>query len=162
MGLGLNTGGGNGAVIVPHIRYDSRSARWFRAERSQGADGRWTTALDDISHLLPTFIMDLERIEIGWMSYSNGGPDLRMVPLGQALPPQPGPEHKQGFRVRVYAPKLLGGVREFASSAKVELAPGRACPGAGHPGCCARRAGVPLPPRPARPGVRSCPLSSAH
>jgi hypothetical protein len=45
-----------------------------------------------------------------------------MVPHGQALPPQPGPEHKQGFRVRVYAPQLLGGVREFASSAKVVIA----------------------------------------
>jgi hypothetical protein len=44
-----------------------------------------------------------------------------MLPAGQALPPQPSPEHKQGFRVRVYAPKLLGGQREFASCAKVVI-----------------------------------------
>src|SRR5215211_5969058 len=122
MGLGLNMGGGNGADIVPHIRYDSRSGRWFRAERSQGADGRWSTELVDISQQSPTFIMDLERIEVGWISYGNGGPDLRMVPVGQTQPPQPSPEHKLGFRVRVYAPKLLGGVRELASCAKVVLA----------------------------------------
>ena len=121
MGLGLNTGG-NGADIVPHIRYDARAGRLLRAERSQGADGRWTTELVDISQPPPVFVMDLERIEVGWMAYGSGGPDLRMVPFGGALPPQPSPEHKQGFRVRVYAPKLLGGVREFASSAKAVIA----------------------------------------
>jgi hypothetical protein len=122
MGLGLNITGGNGADIVPHIRYDARAGRLFRADRSQGADGRWTTELVDISHPPPTFVMDLERIEVGWMAYGNGGPDLHMVPHGQALPPQPSKEHKQGFQVEVYSPKLLGGVRKFASSAKVVIA----------------------------------------
>ena len=122
MGLGLNITSGDGAGYTPHIRNDARSGRWVRADRSQGADGRWSTELVDISQPPPTFIMDLARIEVGWISYSNGGPDLRMVPAGQTLPPQPSPEHKQGFRVRVYAPKLLGGVREFASCAKVVIA----------------------------------------
>ncbi len=121
MGLGLNITSGDGAGFMPHIRNDARSGRWFRADRSQGADGRWSTELVDISQPPPAFIMDLERIEVGWISYGNGGPDLRMVPAGQALPPQPSPEHKQGFRGRVYAPKLLGGVREFASTAKAAI-----------------------------------------
>jgi hypothetical protein len=121
MGLGLNTTGGNGAGIIPHIRYDARAGRLFGADRSQGADGRWTTELIDISQPPPVFIIDLEGTEVGWMAYGNGGPDLHMVPLGQALPPQPSKEHKQGFRVKVYS-KLLGGVREFASSAKVVIA----------------------------------------
>ncbi len=121
MGLGLNITSGDGAGFIPHIRNDARSGRWFRADRSQSADGRWSTDLVDISQPQPTFIMDLERIEVGWISYGNGGPDLRMLPAGQALPPQPSPEHKQGFRVRVYAPKLLGGQREFASCAKVVI-----------------------------------------
>ena len=87
MGLGLNITSGDGAGFIPHIRNDARSGRWFRADRSQGADGRWSTDMVDISQPSPTSIMDLERIEVGWISYGNGGPDLRMLPAGQGLPP---------------------------------------------------------------------------
>src|SRR5215218_7650419 len=73
MGLGLNITSGDGAGFMPHIRYDSRSGRWSRADWSQGADGRWSTELVDISQPPPAFIMDLERIEVGWMSFSSGG-----------------------------------------------------------------------------------------
>jgi hypothetical protein len=66
--------------------------------------------------------MDLAQIEIGWLSYTGGAPDLRMVPFGEPLPANPSKDHRQGFRVRVFAPKLLGGLREFASSAKVVIA----------------------------------------
>ncbi len=121
MALGLNTST-NGADFVPHIRYDARAGRLFRADRSQGADGRWQTELVDISQPPPQFVMDLAAIEIGWMTYVGGTPDLRMVAHGTTLPPQPSKDHKQGFRVRVFAPKLLGGLREFASSAKTVIA----------------------------------------
>jgi hypothetical protein len=121
MALGLNTST-SGADFIPHIRYDARAGRLFRADRTQGADGRWETAMVDITSPPPQFIMDLAQIEVGWLSYAGGTPDLRMVPFGTPLPPVPSKDHKQGFRVRVYAPKLLGGLREFASSAKVAIA----------------------------------------
>jgi hypothetical protein len=121
MALGLNTNTG-GADFVPHIRYDARAGRMFRADRALAADGRWETTMVDISTPPPQFLMDLAQIEIGWLSYAGGAPDLRMVPFGTPLPPQPSKDHKQGFRVRVYAPKLLGGLREFAASAKSVLA----------------------------------------
>lgn len=120
MALGLNTST-SGADFIPHIRYDARAGRMFRADRAQGTDGRWETTAVDITIPPPQFLMDLAQIEIGWLSYAGGTPDLRMVPFGTALPPQPSKDHKQGFRVRVYAPKLLGGLREFASSAKVVI-----------------------------------------
>lgn len=120
MALGLSTGT-SGAEFIPHIRYDARAGRLFRADRAQGSDGRWQTTMVDISNPPPQFLMDLAQIEIGWLSYAGGTPDLQMVPFGAALPPPPSKEHRQGFRVRVFAPKLLGGLREFASSAKVVI-----------------------------------------
>jgi hypothetical protein len=120
MALGLSTGT-SGAEFIPHIRYDARAGRLFRADRAQGSDGRWQTSMVDISNPPPQFLMDLAQIEIGWLSYTGGTPDLQMVPFGAALPPPPSKEHRQGFRVRVFAPKLLGGLREFASSAKVVI-----------------------------------------
>ncbi len=120
MSLGLNIGG-NAADIVPHVRYDARAARLSRADRALGADGRWTTELVDITHPAPQFIMDLAGIEVGWLAYSPTGPDFRLVPHGSELPPQPSKDHKQGFRVRLFAQKLLGGVRELASTAKVAI-----------------------------------------
>lgn len=120
MALGLSTGT-SGAEFIPHIRYDARAGRLFRADRAQGSDGRWQTTMVDISNPPPQFLMDLAEIEIGWLSYAGGTPDLQMVPFGAGLPPPPSKEHRQGFRVRVFAPKLLGGLREFASSAKVVI-----------------------------------------
>jgi hypothetical protein len=66
--------------------------------------------------------VDLAGIKVGWLAYGPNGPDHRLVPLGEALPPQPSKDHKQGFQVLLYAERLLGGVREFASTAKVVIA----------------------------------------
>lgn len=120
MALGLNTSSAGGDFI-PHVRYDARAGRLFRADRSQDSDG-WKTTMVDISQPPPQFIMDIGQIEIGWISYTGGTPDLRMAPISAGLAPQPSKEHRQGFRVRLFAPKLLGGLREFASNAKAVIA----------------------------------------
>ena len=120
MSLGLNIGG-NAADIIPHVRFDARAGRLFRADRVVGVDGRWDTQLVDISQPAPVFIMDLAQIKVGWLAFGPTGPDHRLVPLGEALPPQPSKDHKQGFQVLLYAERLLGRVREFASTAKVAI-----------------------------------------
>ena len=116
MALGLNTG--SNADILPYVRYDARSGRLHRIDRSQGPDGVWRSDSVDITQPPPSFVMDLAQIEVGWLHFSPSGPSLHLVPYGQPLPPQPSADHKQGFRVKLFAPKLLGGVRVFTANAK--------------------------------------------
>ncbi|MFM7611512.1 MAG: hypothetical protein ACKO9A_21910, partial [Alphaproteobacteria bacterium] len=70
----------------------------------------------------PLMLMDLAQIEVGWIAFTGGAPDFHMVRFGEPLPQQPSKEHRQGFRIRVYAPKLLGGLREFCATARVVIA----------------------------------------
>jgi hypothetical protein len=119
MALGLNTGS-NGADFLPIAVYDARAGRLFKVERTQGVNG-WESERIDISSPAPTFAVDMGSISVGWAAFSTTGPDFHMVPLGQPLPARPSDQHKQAFKVRI-AGKVLGGMREFAHSAKCVLA----------------------------------------
>lgn len=120
MALGLNTN--TNAEIFPHIRYDARAGRLFRNDREQQPDGKWESKNTDITSPAPLMLMDLAQIEVGWIAFTGGAPDFHMVRFGEPLPQQPSKEHRQGFRIRVYAPKLLGGLREFSATARVVIA----------------------------------------
>jgi hypothetical protein len=120
MALGLNTN--TNAEIFPHIRYDARAGRLFRNDREQQPDGKWEAKNTDITSPAPLMLMDLAQIEVGWIAFTGGAPDFHMVRFGEPLPQQPSKDHRQGFRIRVYAPKLLGGLREFAATARVVIA----------------------------------------
>lgn len=120
MGLGLKNGGGAGGQYLPIIKYDARSGRMFRVDRTQGANG-WESTSVDITNELPTFALDFRSIEVGWAAFLSTGPSFEMAPLGQPSPASPSKEHKQAFRVKVYGPKQLGGVREFSSSSKAVI-----------------------------------------
>jgi hypothetical protein len=120
MALGLNTN--TNAEIFPHIRYDARAGRLFRNDREQQPDGKWESKNTDITSPAPLMLMDLAQIEVGWIAFTGGAPDFHMVRFGEPLPQQPTKEHRQGFRIRVYAPKLLGGLREFSATARVVIA----------------------------------------
>jgi hypothetical protein len=68
-----------------------------------------------------------DRIEVGYGYFSPTGPDLRVVPEGQPLPPQPADKDDKGrrmfrpvFRVKLFG-KILDGLREWSSSANVVL-----------------------------------------
>ena len=106
MALGLNTN--TNAEIVPHIRYDARAGRLFRNDREQKPDGKWESRSTDITSPAPIMLMDLAQIEVGWISFTGGAPDFHMVRFGEPLPQQPSKDHRQGFRIRVYAPKSFG------------------------------------------------------
>jgi hypothetical protein len=120
MALGLNTN--TNAEIFPHIRYDARAGRLFRHDREQQPDGKWESKNTDITSPAPLMLMDLAQIEVGWIAFTGGAPDFHMVRFGEPLPQQPSKEHRQGFRIRVYAPKLLSGLREFSATARVVIA----------------------------------------
>jgi hypothetical protein len=120
MSLGLQVT--NNANIIPHVKYDARAGRLFRVDRVQDASGAYTRDTVDITTPPPQFVMDLSRIRVGWLHFSDRGPDFHLVRLGQPLPPKPSEQHRQGFLVFLYAPKLLGGVRQFASNAKTVVA----------------------------------------
>lgn len=113
MALGLSTGGSGDYKEI--VKYDARAGRMFRVDRA--GDGSKNPI--DITNDKPRFIIDFGGIEVGWMRFAAGvAPDVAVVPLGQRMPPQPSPDHKQGFRVSLFAPKALGGEREFATSSK--------------------------------------------
>jgi hypothetical protein len=118
MALGLNNNR-EGGDFLPIVKWDARSGRMFRVDRSQGING-WESNDVDITSPPPRMAVDFGSIETGWMHFSPTGPDFRMAALGTAMPERPSKEHKQGFRVKV-AGQILGGVREFGTSAKSVL-----------------------------------------
>lgn len=121
MALGLNTeiGGGD---YTPIIKYDARAGRVFRTDRTQDAAGNWQSDNVEITQGFQA-IFDMENIEVGWVLFAAGvAPSWSMVKLGQALPPRPSDQHKQGFRMMIKLGKTVGGdVREFASQAKAVI-----------------------------------------
>lgn len=121
MGLGLSNSSGGSGDYLPIITWDARAGRMFRIDRSQGGDGGWVSDKIDITNDRPTMVADLGSIEVGWMAFLPTGPSFKMAPLGSSFPEKPSADHKQGARLKVYSPKNLNGVREFATSAKSVL-----------------------------------------
>lgn len=107
--------------ILPRVQYDARAGRLFKVQREQQGDGSWSNDKVDITSSNPTFVLDMGSIEIGWGAFLPTGPDFRMTPLGNPFPEKPSAEHKQSFRVKLFSPKYLEGIREFSSSAKVVM-----------------------------------------
>ena len=114
MALGFTESSGGGDFL-PIIKYSAQSGDFVRQERQQQPDGTWSKS--DAEMPFPISIaMDLDGIEVGWMSFANG-PDFQMVKLGEAKPQRPSADHNEGFRVRAYNKDI--GVREWSSSSKV-------------------------------------------
>lgn len=108
------------ATFLPLLTYDARAGRMFKRDRVQGAAG-WETKQEDITSAPPTFAVDFLSIEVGWAAFTQTGPSFAMAPMGQPQPARPTPDHKNGFRAKVWGPQQLGGVREFSSSSKAVM-----------------------------------------
>jgi hypothetical protein len=108
------------ATFLPLLTYDARAGRMFKRDRVQGTSG-WETKQEDITNAPPTFAVDFLSIEVGWAAFTPTGPNFAMAPLGQPQPAKPTPDHKNGFKMKVYGPQQLGGVREFSSSSKAVM-----------------------------------------
>jgi hypothetical protein len=106
------------------FKYDARAGRGFRMDYNP--DTREKVPVD-ITSPPPRFAIDFGSIEVGYGYFSPTGPDLRVVPEGQPLPPQPADKDDKGrrmfrpvFRVKLFG-KILDGLREWSSSANVVL-----------------------------------------
>ena len=127
MALGF-TAPTNSADFLPRVQYDARSGRLHKIERSQDRDGNWESEAVEVKLPIMT-LMDFENIEVGWIKFGGGAPDFKLVKIGENLPPKPTeldannkPAYKQGFRIKLYSKKFLGGLREFSHTASCVLA----------------------------------------
>lgn len=121
-GFSTEATGGNGD-IVPIVKYDARAGRVFRVDRTNDGQGYINTPVDITRSFKAIF--DLENVEVGWLNFNTGGaPSFALVAMGQAIPPRPTPEHRNGARVMIKLAKECAGdepIREVASVAKVFL-----------------------------------------
>jgi hypothetical protein len=106
------------------VKFDARAGRMFRIDYNP--DTREKVPVD-ITNPPPRFAIDFGSLEVGYAHFSPTGPDLRVVPEGQPIPAQPIDKDDKGrlmyrpaFRAKLYG-KILGGLREWASSANVVL-----------------------------------------
>lgn len=106
--------------FLPLLTYDARAGRMFKRDRVQGASG-WETKNEDITNAPPTFAVDFRSIEVGWIAFTATGPSFALAPAGHPVPARPNQDHKNGFKVKVYGPQQLGGIREFSSSSKAVM-----------------------------------------
>jgi hypothetical protein len=106
------------------VKFDARAGRLFRIDYNPDTREKTPT---DITYPAPKFAIDFGSLEVGYGHFSPTGPDLRVVPEGQPLPEQPADKDDKGrlmfrpvFRARLFG-KVLGGLREFASSANAVM-----------------------------------------
>jgi hypothetical protein len=127
MALGITVTSNEGGNFLGIVKFDARAGRFFRVDRSQDSSGTWVK--NDVEIRNPSFVIDFETIEVGWISFAGGMPDFKLVSLGQQLPVRPDvkddkgqPAYKQGFKARIKLAKSSGGdVREFSHTAKAVL-----------------------------------------
>ena len=101
MALGFSTQAtGSSGDILPIVKWDAKGGDLIRQDRTQGADGMWVK--DESEVALPVkFIMDLERIEVGFLSFASGAPDFRVAKIGEPrpeCPPDLGADGKPAFK----------------------------------------------------------------
>jgi len=113
----------NAGDIVPVLKFDARAGRFFRIDR---ADGQNSPV--DITQNFKA-VMDFENIEVGYINFPAGAaPEFRMVPIGSAMPDNPGGKFRQGIRMMLKLGKDCGGdIREIATTAKAVLGAFDAC-----------------------------------
>ena len=108
-----NSGGGD---FLPIVKYSAKDGSFVRQDRHQAPDGTWEKSETEMETPLKV-VMDMDAIEVGFIAFTATGPDFRMVQVGEPMPQQPSPDHKEGFRIRLYNKEI--GLREMSSSSKI-------------------------------------------
>jgi hypothetical protein len=124
-------GGDGGGDRLPVLSYNAKAGRLFLLDRTQAADGTWSSNKRDVTMEQPAFAVDFGSLEIGYLFFPAGAaPIMVMAPYGQPMPTKPASpgnddkgkplQFKQGFRVKVIG-KAIGGVRELAGNAGTSI-----------------------------------------
>ena len=95
--------------FMSSIRFNARDGVFSRADRVMNADGKFSTALSDITGPLATdgVLIDVGNIEIGWIRF-EGMVDITTQHHSLGLPgPQPSALHKEGIRLELWLPKAV-------------------------------------------------------
>jgi hypothetical protein len=103
-----------GCEILPHLKYDARSGRFFTIDRVLDC-GQWVKEQNDVTSEFEA-LFDLQRLQVGWINFPKGAaPEMILVPAGQDYGAAPDDEgFKEGFRVIVQVGDTF---REFMSTA---------------------------------------------
>lgn len=105
--------GGNSYLAV--LKFDAKAGDWLAVNREPQSDGTWEK--NEVEVKAPfKVLMDLNNLEVGWLSFKPGAVSFEMTKLGNPMPQRPTPDHKQGIRVRLYHKEH--GLREFANTSK--------------------------------------------
>jgi hypothetical protein len=99
MGFGLNIG--NGGDFLPIIKIDGKDGG---VERTTW-DGQ-NKGVETVDSLVALF--DFATLKVGWVEFTDKGPDKRLVAIGDPLPDKPGEKFKQGIQLVVLLPGGLG------------------------------------------------------
>jgi hypothetical protein len=95
--------------FLPSIRINGKDGG---VERSTwDGTNRGLEVIDDFVALF-----DFATLKVGWIEFSDKGPDKRLVALGDPLPDRPSEKHKQGVELVVQLPGSLG-CHELCSTA---------------------------------------------
>ena len=117
MALGFTeTTSSGGGDFLPIVKYSAKDGSFVRQDRHQAPDGTWEKSETEMDMPIKV-VMDLDTIEVGFIAFTANGPDFRLVQVGEPMPQQPSPDHKEGFRVRLYNKEI--GLREMSSSSKI-------------------------------------------
>lgn len=119
MSLGLKQFHGGGD-FAPRIEYDAKIGALNIVHRIEQPDKSFLTEKEDVTMNRPEFMFDLGTIEIGWISFAAGPPNIVMVPYGQDMPARPSPKHKAGFKFKVWDGREAE-ARDFTSNAGVTV-----------------------------------------
>ena len=118
LGITVKMNDGENPNFLPIIKYLSEAGRFYCIDRVGGSNG-----FENMPTELPIgtrMIFDFGGICVGWLHFAAlQPPSMVLVPVGQALPPPPDKNHRQGFRMLVMTQDKT--VREFASTAKTIL-----------------------------------------
>lgn len=117
MALGFSeSSSSGGGDFLPIVKYSAKDGSFVRQDRHQAPDGTWEKSETEMETPIKV-VMDLDTIEVGFIAFTTTGPDFRLVQVGEPMPQQPSPDHKEGFRVRLYNKEI--GLREMSSSSKI-------------------------------------------